>query len=132
MRLLVSPATVNPWQILSQSTLEGPGQGALVLPCPIASSPHSSHILRQGAPGSYRTQEWEPLPSNHRLPLGPFAASARAGPPFSHLLLFLLSGQVPFNPCSSPLLTILSRCALPHLPAPTLGTAHLPGEPGLR
>lgn len=101
MQRLVPPGTVNSWQTLSQSTLEGPGPGALVLPCPLASAPHSSHILRQGTPGSHRTQEWEPLPSNHRLPLGPFAASARADPPISRLLLFLLSGQVPFNPCSS-------------------------------
>lgn len=103
---LVPLGTMDPWQTLSQSTVEDAGQGALVLPCPIASAPYSSHILRQGEPGSHRTQEWEPLPRNHRLPLGPFAPSARAGPSISHLLLSLLSGQLPT--AAPPLLTILT------------------------
>ena len=38
--LLVHLGTVDPRQALSQSTLEGPEQGPLVLPCPPA-SPHT-------------------------------------------------------------------------------------------
>lgn len=60
IQLLVCLGTMDPWQTMSQSILEVPGQGALVLPCPPASAPHGSRILRQGALGSYRHSNGSP------------------------------------------------------------------------
>lgn len=138
IQLLVSLGTVGPWHTLSQPPLEDPGQGALILPCPPASAPHSSHILRQGAPCSHRKLEWETLASNHRL-LGLAWASSHWGllhlqpeliypsatlsSAFS-LARFLSAPAVP-PPPPPQLLTTLTPPAPSHLPAPTLGTSQV-------